>query len=351
MDVVRCEAPNNIHKNDWFEVLINGDLAMYSPTTRLLTVLELLQSYKKMSGAELARRLEVDRRTVRRYIVMLQEMGIPIEGERGPYGAYQLRRGGKLPPIIFSEAEAVAMTLGLLSMRALQFPVDRPAVEGALAKTERLLPEGLLNKVKGLQDAITFHITPQPVLLQNRHVADLSLAVQQRQRVRLRYRSWQGDESEREFDPYGIVVNEGYWYTTGYCLLRKDVRTFRLDRIIALDPAEGTFEPPEVFDALDVVLRSIALTPGEDTVEVLLETTIEHARQVIPSVLGALEETERGVIFRRPASQFEWVAFVLMGLDFPVTVIRPAELREMIQRMGKKAMEIAIREENAADLL
>src|SRR5215475_13349935 len=116
---------------------------MYSPTSRLLTVLELLQSYKQMSGSELARRLEVDTRTVRRYIVTLQDMGIPVEGERGPYGTYQLQRGYKLPPLMFTDSEAVALTLGLLAIREFRFPVDVAAVEGALAKTERVLPEPL----------------------------------------------------------------------------------------------------------------------------------------------------------------------------------------------------------------
>jgi predicted DNA-binding transcriptional regulator YafY len=314
---------------------------MYSPTTRLLTVLELLQTYKKMSGSEIARRLEVDGRTVRRYIVMLQEMGIPVEGERGPYGTYQLQRGFKMPPIVFSDGEAVALTLGLLTMRAFQFPVDEAAVEGALAKTERLMPEKLLNQVRGLQEAITFNAPPPPVLLQNSYVAALSLAVQQRQRVRLRYRSWQGEETEREFDPFGIVVNEGYWYTAGYCQLRRDLRTFRLDRILSLEPGTGSFERPEDFDVLGHVLTAIAQTPGPESVEVLIETTLEHARQVIPGVLGTLEETEQGVIFRRTASQLPWVAGVLITLDCPVTIIRPAELRELIQRMGQRALEIA----------
>ena len=123
---------------------------MYSPVTRLFTVLELLQSYKQMSGAELARRLEVDGRTVRRYIVMLQDMGIPVEAERGPYGAYQLQRGYKLPPLMFTDAEAVALTMGLLAIREYRFPVNLAAVEGALAKTERVMPEKLLRLIKSM---------------------------------------------------------------------------------------------------------------------------------------------------------------------------------------------------------
>src|SRR4030095_5586999 len=126
---------------------------MYSPTTRLLTVLELLQSYKQMSGTEIARRLEVDVRTVRRYIVMLQDMGIPVEAERGPDGAYHLRRGYKLPPLMFPDSEAVALTLGLLAIRAFQLPVDVAAIEGALTKTERVMPEKLFHQVRSLQEA------------------------------------------------------------------------------------------------------------------------------------------------------------------------------------------------------
>src|SRR5919108_2843948 len=101
---------------------------MYSPTTRLLSVLELLQSRKQMSGSEIARRLEVDPRTIRRYIVMLQDMGIPVEAERGPYGAYQLQRGYKLPPLMYNDAEAIALTLGLVAIREFRFPVDVAAV-------------------------------------------------------------------------------------------------------------------------------------------------------------------------------------------------------------------------------
>src|SRR4030095_14443401 len=156
---------------------------MYSPTTRLLTVLELLQSYKQMSGTDIARRLEVDARTVRRYIVMLQDMGIPIEAERGPYGAYQLQRGYKLPPLMFTDAEPVALTLGLLAIREFRFRVDVAAVEGALAKTERVMPEKFLHQARALQEAITFNVAPPPVLLQNDFVSILSSAVQQRRQV------------------------------------------------------------------------------------------------------------------------------------------------------------------------
>ncbi len=314
---------------------------MYSPTARLLTVLELLQSYKQMSGSEIARRLEVDLRTVRRYIVTLQDMGIPVEAERGPYGAYQLQRGYKLPPLMFTDGEAIALTLGLLAIREFHFPVDVASVEGALAKTERVMPEKLLHQARGLQESITFNVSLPPTQPQNDFVTTLSLAVRQQQQVHLRYSAWNGDESEREYDPYGIVFNEGYWYTSGYCHLRQDLRTFRLDRITGLEMNTNTFERPQNFDTLDFVLKSLALMPGASgEVIVRMDTTLEQARQASSRILGTVAQTDDGIIFRRGSQQLEWVAHWLLTLDFPVHVIQPIELRQIIEKFAIKAQQM-----------
>ncbi len=314
---------------------------MYSPVTRLFTVLELLQSYKQMSGAELARRLEVDGRTVRRYIVMLQDMGIPVEAERGPYGAYQLQRGYKLPPLMFTDAEAVALTMGLLAIREYRFPVNLAAVEGALAKTERVMPEKLLRQVRGLRETIVLNVTPLPFSIQHQFVATLSAAAQERQQVFMRYRSFGGEETERAYDPYGIVFNDGYWYTVGYCHLRDDLRTFRLDRIAALEQRDESFERPNNFDTLAHVLASITSWPGSEQIEVLLQTSIERAREVFPAYMGMLEATEDGVIFRRTATQLDWIAHVLVAADFPVRVVQPEALREKLRQIAVRASQIA----------
>src|SRR5262245_25315554 len=129
---------------------------MYQPTTRLLTVLELLQARPYLSGAELARRLEVDGRTVRRYVMMLQDMGIPVEATHGRHGGYRLRPGFKLPPLMFTEEEALAVTLGLLGARQMGLAATAPATEGALAKIERVLPLAVGERISGLQETIGF---------------------------------------------------------------------------------------------------------------------------------------------------------------------------------------------------
>src|SRR5438105_5393902 len=129
---------------------------MYHPTTRVLTALELLQSRSRMSGAELADRLEVDRRTVRRYITMLQELGVPVESESGRYGGYRLRPGYKLPPMMFNEEEALALILGLLASRRAGLLDAAPAVEGALAKIDRVLPDRVRDRVQAVRGALAF---------------------------------------------------------------------------------------------------------------------------------------------------------------------------------------------------
>src|SRR5215469_16848640 len=113
---------------------------MYHPTSRVLTVLELLQSKPSISGPELAERLEMDVRTVRRYIAHLQDAGFPVEGNIGRYGGYRLRPGFKLPPLLFTEEEATAIMLGLLASSWLEVGQSSVAIEGALAKVSRVLP-------------------------------------------------------------------------------------------------------------------------------------------------------------------------------------------------------------------
>src|SRR5438874_8687133 len=152
---------------------------MYHPTTRVLTVLELLQAHRQMSGPKLAERLEVDVRSVRRYIMMLQDLGIPIEAQRGRYGTYRLLRGFKLPPLMFTEDEALALTLGLLAARRLGLTVTAPAVEGALAKIERVLPSALRERVQAVQETPILDVTASGITPTTEIVSTLSTAAQQ----------------------------------------------------------------------------------------------------------------------------------------------------------------------------
>jgi len=207
----------------------------YRPTTRLLSMLELLLARGRVGGPELARRLEVGERTVRRYVAMLQEMGVPVEAERGRYGAYTLRPGFRLPPMMFTDEEALALALGLLSARRLGLSGAAPAVEGARAKLERVMPEELRERVRTFEEVVVPAASAPARLPAGEVVVTLSSAVRERKRVRMRYRAEDSGETRRTVDPYAVVQGDAFWYTFGYCHLREGRRLFRLDRVLSVD--------------------------------------------------------------------------------------------------------------------
>ena len=302
---------------------------MYYPTTRVLTVLELLQSHPAMTGAEIARRLEVDVRTARRYIATLEELGIPVTADRGRYGGYRLTPGFKLPPLMLTEDEALALTLGLRAAQRLGLAAHAPAVEGALAKVERVLPHPVRARVRAVEEALAWDMGPRAgggpdgaVILA------LGAASRERRRVALRYRRLDGEETERTFDPYGLVCRRSHWYTAGHCHLRGGVRLFRLDRVGEARVLEETFERPAGFDVLEFVLRSLGSVPRHWSVEVLLETTLEEARRQIAPEIAVLEATEAGVMLRCYTDDLPWMARILARLDCPFVVRCPSELRQ-----------------------
>lgn len=322
---------------------------MYHPTTRVLTVLELLQSHRQMSGPKLAERLEVDVRSVRRYILMLQELGIPIEGERGRYGNYRLRRGFKMPPLMFTEDEALALTLGLLAAKRVGIAMTTPAVEGALAKIDRVLPEALRERVQAVQDTLVLNIASSDLSRSapgGSVVLTFSAATQQEKRVWMRYRASQADETERAVDPYGLIFQAGLWYTIGYCHLRQDMRTFRLDRVLQAEQLDEHFTRPPGFDAIEQLRRSIASMPGTWKVEVLLEMPWEEAEREVSPNTAMLEQVPGGVLLSTYTQSLDWMANFLVSLRCPLVVREPAELREALR---ERAAEIVAQAERGED--
>ena len=312
-------------------------------------MLELLQTRGRIGGPELARRLEVGERTVRRYAVMLQEMGVPVEGERGRYGAYSLKRGYKMPPMMFTDEEALGLALGLLAARTLGLVGVAPAVEGALAKVERVMPEALRGRVRNLEEAVSIAIAQPATPADSETLLTLAAAVGERRRVRLRYRSGWAGESERVVDLYGVMQREGYWYAAGHCHLRGGMRLFRLDRVLEAELLDDTFVRPEGLDSPGAVLSSVASTPGDEwSVEVLLETSAEDARWQLPTIGLALEQTEGGTLLRCSTWSLDWIARVLAGLDCSFVVRRPDELRDALERRAEKIATLSKRTERAA---
>ena len=273
---------------------------------------------------------------------MLQDMGVPVEALRGRYGAYRLRPGFKLPPLMFNEEEAVALTLGLLTAKRLGLSGTAPAVEGALAKVERVLPEPLRERVQAIDETLTVAgaFPPYPPS-EGATLATLALAARQQRRTRLTYTSKGEASSNRLYDPYGLVFSGGRWFVAGYCHLKADVRVFRLDRMSKIELHEESFERPKEFDSLKVVEETLAQTPGRWEVEVLLKLSLKEARKRVPRAMATLEPVADGVLMRCKVQRFSWFAPFLAGLRCELVVHDPPELRDALRQLAEDVLNMA----------
>src|SRR5476651_1780222 len=198
----------------------------------LFLLLELLQVYRQLSAAEIARRLEVSPRTVRRYITGLQEMGIPVEADRGPAGGYRLRRGVKLPPLMLSNEEALVIVIGLLAAQRLGLSASGSEIQGA-------------------QDFVSLSLSPG-----GRDEASAATIIQlgssarDQTAARIAYRSADAEVTDRVVDPYGVTFQGGHWYLVSWDHLRSAMRTFRIDRTQSVEVTNEAFTKPEHFDVV-----------------------------------------------------------------------------------------------------
>jgi predicted DNA-binding transcriptional regulator YafY len=307
------------------------------PTARVLALLELLQTGGTHTVRTLAARLGVDERTLRRYAQHLTDLGIPIESRRGRYGGYRLAPGYKLPPLMLTDDEAVAVVLGLVAGRRAGLGTAVEAADSASAKVRRVLPHALGRRLDALLQAIDFtapawsaHPPGTDVLLV------LADAARRSQPVMITYASWRGGTSERQVEPYGLVFHSGRWYVTGADSLRGGVRTFRLDRVAAAALVPGTFEVPPDFDPIARVLSGLADVPYPHEVSVLLHTTVADVRTKLPATVATLTETPDGVRMLLRGNTLAWAAAVLAWLGCTFEIEHPDELRTEVTKLADR---------------
>jgi predicted DNA-binding transcriptional regulator YafY len=333
---------------------------MARPTARVLSLLELLQSGGVRTVAELADRLDVDERTVRRYADHLIDLDVPVESVRGRYGGYRLGPGYRMPPLMLSDDEALAIMLGLIAGRRTELATTTgTASETAAAKIRRVLPERLARRLDAVLGSLAFTAplgqAPAPdtgVLLS---IAD---AVRHHRPISIRYTARDGRGSERTLHPYGLVAHSGRWYVTGADPGIGQDRTLRLDRIQDTRTLPGSFEPPAGLDLAQHVLSGLARTPYRHEVTLQIQGTIEQIRARLPASIaivedlptadGADSETERWCRVELHAERLDWLPPLLASLDRPFAVERPDELRDLIaalaSRLAASALRIASRQ-------
>jgi predicted DNA-binding transcriptional regulator YafY len=299
---------------------------------RVLTLLEALQDRPSLAGPELARRLGVDARTVRRDIASLRALGIPVEAERGPAGGYRLRPGYRMPPLMLTAAEATAVTLGLIAARR-----DGLDAGGALAKIRRVLPDRVRVRVEALEQTLGFTGRPHDAMPpKGEHLLLLADAARRERRVRARYTASDGTQSERELSPYGVVSHRGRWYVPAHDHGRRALRAMRADRFSTVRLGGRGLPPPPGFDTIDFVSRTLARVPWTHEVEVLLHTSPDAAAERFPPTLAELESAGGDTILRMRADSLDWVAGLLAGAGCGFEIRRPDGLRASVHALAER---------------
>jgi predicted DNA-binding transcriptional regulator YafY len=311
---------------------------MYDPIMRVLTVLEILQARDHVSGAELAERLEVDLRTVQRYIVRLKDLSIPIDSSPGVGGAYRLRPGFRLPPLLLTNEEAFALSLGLRALRQIGLATFAPATESALAKLGRVLPEALRESIRTVEEVVAVEPGPWVVPTSVECLISAAAAIRTERRIQFEYRSHSETKSQREIEPYAVMHTDGRWYLIGHCRSREALRTFRLDRVTKLEIGSGSFERPSGFDVRRYFREHMPFVQSGYQIDVWIDMRIEEAERSFAFWRIAMEAHKGGTRLRCGRERLEMFAAMLLSTRRKIVVHSPDELRETFRQLAEQAM-------------
>jgi predicted DNA-binding transcriptional regulator YafY len=311
-------------------------------SSRLLELLSLLQGRRDWPGNELADRLEVSGRTIRRDIERLRRLGYPVESLRGVAGGYRLRAGSAMPPLLVDDDEAIAIAVGLrTAARSSVSGIDEAAVR-ALVKLEQVLPSHLRRRVRALGATTVTPVSGPTVDPQ--HLTLVAAACRDSECVRFHYRSRDGTDSRREVEPHAVVNHGRRWYLVAWDRRRDDWRTFRLDRV-SRPAATGVRCRPRrlpVKDAAAYVERSISGAPNRFEARVTLRASVEEITSRIPAHWGMVEPIDAHTCeYRTGDDDLAWLALriAMLGVDFEVH--EPPELAEQLQALAARLSRAA----------
>jgi predicted DNA-binding transcriptional regulator YafY len=313
-------------------------------SSRLLRLLSLLQSPREWPGNELAERLRVSRRTIRRDVGRLRDLGYPVEATMGAAGGYRLVAGTAMPPLLLDDEEAVAVTVGLTT--AARHPVqgiDEASVR-ALAKLEQVLPSRLRYRVRSLNAATVPLPAGNGPLVDPGQLTALATAIASREQVRFGYQSGDGTASTRLVDPYRLVCAGRRWYLLAYDNHRQDWRIFRIDRIEDLRPTGARTpprEPPAADAAAYVADRLYSLAPVYRAVATVHASAAEVARRLGDSSGDLIPAGEQACRLHSHADTLEWLAFRLLLLGCEFEVHQPPELADYLRTLGARLTRAA----------
>jgi predicted DNA-binding transcriptional regulator YafY len=316
---------------------------MSETSSRLLELLSLLQARRDWPGTELAERLAVSARTIRRDIERLRALGYPVDSLTGPAGGYRLRAGTAMPPLLLDEDEAIAIAVGLrTAARASVTGIEESAIR-ALVKLEQVLPARLRRRVAALGSATVAPLPAGPTV-DPQQLMTIAAACRDCERLRFDYASRDGTATRREVEPHALVNRGRRWYLVAWDRRRDDWRTFRVDRLerAAATGPRFTARPLPANDAAAYVEQSIAGAFRRFEARVTVHASAEDLAQRLPFLGGALTPIDaHRCEYRASDDNLEWLAIRVAMLGVDVDVHEPPELvahlRELAQRINRAA--------------
>jgi len=309
-----------------------------SPTARALLALEAIQNRPGITAQGLGDRLGVTERAARRYVAILREADLPIESVSGPHGGYRVGRGLRLPPLMFTAAEAMGLVMAVLEgHRNAADPAD--LVGAALAKIVRVLPERVAGPARAFREASASPLADAAPASPELTTTDRACGAGRR--LRLDYRLSRGRDTVMEVDPWAVVLRHSRWYLLAWSHSRQAQRVLRVDRIVRAEARPGTFTPPADLDALRILEEHFS--QGWDyPVDVVVDATPEQTARWIPRSLARLEPAEEGgTRLRATTSEPDWYARQLAAIPAPLHVLGSPEIRRAVADLGQRLARAA----------
>ena len=311
-----------------------------SPTARALLALELLQASPGITADRLADKLGVTERAARRYVGILREAGIPVDSTRGPHGGYRLGRGLRLPPLVFSGAEALGLVMAVLDgHHEASDPTD--PVGSALGKLIRALPESVAAQAEAVRRATAPAPDRSAARPDPETASTLVRACTEHRRVRIGYRSEAGSEWSPEVDPWAVVVRHGRWYLLCRSVAKDAVRAYRIDRVRTVEVLDDTFAPPADLNPVALLEEHLG-TGWEYEVEVVVNAPVDLLERCLSRTLGKLTAVDAGITrLVGSTSNPAWYAEQLATIPASYRIVACPELREAARRVGSRLLAAA----------
>nr|GID86047.1 DeoR family transcriptional regulator [Actinoplanes derwentensis] len=308
----------------------------------MLRLLSLLQTHRYWPGTELAGRLEVSPRTLRRDVDRLRELGYPVDAARGVAGGYQLQAGAAVPPLLLDDEEAVAIAVGLRTAAAGAVAGFEETSVRALAKVIQLLPPRLRRRIDALQAVTAPGVFGGGPVLDALTLTNLAMACRAEERLRFDYAPREGGAARRHVEPHRLVSLGRRWYLVAWDLERGDWRSFRVDRLTGPEPTGARFRPRELpgGDPVEWLRSRIRTIAQRHDVSVVIRADVDSVR-AMAGHWGTVEALPEGCRLRMNVDDLGWPVMVLGLLDAPFTVEAPDELRERVRRTGESLVRNA----------